>query len=191
MTIEEKVQQLINDAIGWQEWGWASTSMPPCPMPLAFQQSFSWPLVSIGHSGSRWAGWCQPRLEPYTMCVYVNVFRDPRWGRGQETAGEDPFVFVEYAVNYARGLLEVGQDGNFSAVGLKVVACCKQHYTAYDIVDNWIPLRYQGITKTFFVSEEGHVTSIICSYNRVNGVAICADPNLLKGIIRGQWGLDG
>ncbi|KAF5956901.1 hypothetical protein HYC85_004126 [Camellia sinensis] len=38
--------------------------------------------------------------------------------------------------------------------------------------------------------EKGHVTSIICSYNRVNGVAICADPNLLKGIIRGQWGME-
>ncbi|KAF5956902.1 hypothetical protein HYC85_004127 [Camellia sinensis] len=76
------------------------------------------------------------------------MFRDPRWGREQETAGEDPFVFVEYAVNYARGLLEVGQDGNFSAVRLKVVACCKQHYTAYD--SGQIPLRCQGITKTFF-----------------------------------------
>lgn len=39
--------------------------------------------------------------------------------------------------------------------------------------------------------EEGHVTSVMCSYNRVNGIPTCADPNLLKGIIRDQWNLDG
>lgn len=39
--------------------------------------------------------------------------------------------------------------------------------------------------------EEGHVTSVMCSYNRVNGIPTCADPNLLKGVIREQWGLDG
>lgn len=39
--------------------------------------------------------------------------------------------------------------------------------------------------------EEGHVSSVMCSYNRVNGIPTCADPDLLKGVVRGQWGLDG
>lgn len=60
----------------------------------------------------------------------VNIFRDPRWGRGQETPGEDPLLAAHYAARYVRGL-----QGNMGGNRLKVAACCK-HYTAYDI-DNW------------------------------------------------------
>lgn len=59
----------------------------------------------------------------------VNIFRDPRWGRGQETPGEDPMLAARYGASYVRGLQ--GNVGN----QLKVAACCK-HYTAYDL-DNW------------------------------------------------------
>ena len=59
----------------------------------------------------------------------VNIFRDPRWGRGQETPGEDPILAGKYAASYVRGLQET--DGN----RLKVAASCK-HFTAYDL-DNW------------------------------------------------------
>ncbi|KAI3812597.1 hypothetical protein L1987_17308 [Smallanthus sonchifolius] len=62
----------------------------------------------------------------------VNIFRDPRWGRGQETPGEDPVLTSIYAVNYVRGLQE-REDGDEDR--LKVAAACK-HYTAYD-VDKW------------------------------------------------------
>ena len=60
----------------------------------------------------------------------VNIFRDPRWGRGQETPGEDPTLASKYAVSYVRGLQDADEPDR-----LKVAACCK-HYTAYD-VDNW------------------------------------------------------
>ena len=60
----------------------------------------------------------------------INILRDPRWGRAQETAGEDPFLASQYAINYVRGLQDVA-----AAEDLKVAACCK-HYTAYDL-DNW------------------------------------------------------
>lgn len=60
----------------------------------------------------------------------VNILRDPRWGRGQETPGEDPVVAGKYAASYVRGL-----QGNAAGNRLKVAACCK-HYTAYDL-DNW------------------------------------------------------
>lgn len=59
----------------------------------------------------------------------VNIFRDPRWGRGQETPGEDPVLAGKYAANYVRGLQST------TGIRLKVAACCK-HYTAYDL-DNW------------------------------------------------------
>ena len=59
----------------------------------------------------------------------VNILRDPRWGRGQETPGEDPVLAGKYAASYVRGL-----QGNDRS-RLKVAACCK-HFTAYDL-DNW------------------------------------------------------
>ena len=62
----------------------------------------------------------------------VNIFRDPRWGRGQETPGEDPLVAGSYAARYVRGLQ---QPYGYEENRLKVAACCK-HYTAYDL-DNW------------------------------------------------------
>ncbi|GMY17028.1 probable beta-D-xylosidase 2 [Fagus crenata] len=127
----------------------------------------------------------------------VNIFRDPRWGRGQETPGEDPVLVGKYAASYVRGLQ--GNDGN----RLKVAACCK-HFTAYDL-DNWNGVdRYhfnakvsrQDIVDTFDVPfkmcvKEGKVASVMCSYNQVNGVPTCADPNLLKKTVRGVWRLDG
>lgn len=61
----------------------------------------------------------------------INIFRDPRWGRGQETSGEDPTLVSRYAVGYVRGLQETDHEPD----RLKVAACCK-HYTAYD-VEHW------------------------------------------------------
>ncbi|KAJ9187860.1 hypothetical protein P3X46_003275 [Hevea brasiliensis] len=127
----------------------------------------------------------------------VNIFRDPRWGRGQETPGEDPLVVGTYAANYVRGLQ--GNDGE----RLKVAACCK-HFTAYDL-DNWngvdrfhfnAKVSKQDIEDTFDVPfrmcvKEGKVASVMCSYNQVNGIPTCADPNLLRRTVRNEWGLNG
>lgn len=65
----------------------------------------------------------------------INVLRDPRWGRGQETPGEDPVVVGRYAARYVRGLQGGGGGGGGDGGRLKVAACCK-HFTAYDL-DNW------------------------------------------------------
>ncbi|EPS60429.1 hypothetical protein M569_14372, partial [Genlisea aurea] len=133
----------------------------------------------------------------------VNIFRDPRWGRGQETPGEDPHVAAVYAARYVAGL-----QGRTTAAAddddrLKVAACCK-HYTAYDL-DNWAGVdRFhfnavvskQDIEDTFDVPfrscvTEGRVASVMCSYNQVNGIPTCADPNLLRRTVRNSWHLDG
>ncbi|KAI4318697.1 hypothetical protein MLD38_032372 [Melastoma candidum] len=130
----------------------------------------------------------------------VNIFRDPRWGRGQETPGEDPKLSSKYAANYVRGL-QRSDDG--SPNKLKVAACCK-HYTAYDL-DNWkgadrfhfnaivTPQDLEDTYQPPFRScvFDGNVASIMCSYNQVNGKPTCADPDLLNGIIRGEWKLNG
>uniref|UniRef100_A0A2C9WG90 Fibronectin type III-like domain-containing protein n=2 Tax=Manihot esculenta TaxID=3983 RepID=A0A2C9WG90_MANES len=130
----------------------------------------------------------------------VNIFRDPRWGRGQETPGEDPLLSSKYASSYVRGLQQ-RDDGDQNR--LKVAACCK-HYTAYDL-DHWngtdrtnfnAVVTRQDMEDTFqppFRScvLDGNVASIMCSYNQVNGKPTCADPNLLSGVIRGEWKLNG
>ncbi|XP_010250379.1 PREDICTED: probable beta-D-xylosidase 5 [Nelumbo nucifera] len=136
----------------------------------------------------------------------INVVRDPRWGRITETPGEDPYVVGSYAVNYVRGLQDVEGYENTTDLNsrpLKVSSCCK-HYAAYD-VDNWL-----GVDRLHFdarVSEQdmvesflrpfemcvrdGDVSSVMCSYNRVNGIPTCANPQLLKETVRGDWDLHG
>ncbi|KAL7129715.1 hypothetical protein ABFS83_13G086800 [Erythranthe nasuta] len=139
----------------------------------------------------------------------INVVRDPRWGRALETPGEDPFVAGRYAVNYVRGLQDVegstedDEVADLDSRPLKVSACCK-HYAAYD-VDNWLGVdRYhfdaivteQDMMETFqrpfeMCVKEGDVSSVMCSYNKINGIPACADPRLLKDTIRGEWNLRG
>ncbi|XP_043694906.1 probable beta-D-xylosidase 2 [Telopea speciosissima] len=136
----------------------------------------------------------------------INVVRDPRWGRITETPGEDPFVVGTYAANYVRGLQDIeGEEipKDLNSRPLKVAACCK-HYTAYD-VDHWLEVdreyydakvSQQDIVETFsrpfeMCVRDGDVSSVMCSYNRVNGIPTCADPKLLKETIRDEWGLNG
>ncbi|KAF8392689.1 hypothetical protein HHK36_023038 [Tetracentron sinense] len=121
----------------------------------------------------------------------INVVRDPRWGRITETPGEDPYTVGSYAANYVRGLQDVeGQENtkDLNSRPLKVSACCK-HYAAYDVTE-------QDMLETFLrpfemCVKDGDVSSVMCSYNRVNGIPTCADPKLLKDTIRGEWDLHG
>ncbi|KAM0062877.1 putative glycosidase [Helianthus debilis subsp. tardiflorus] len=146
----------------------------------------------------------------------INVFRDPRWGRGQETPGEDPVVVGAYAVEYVGGF----QGGRVEVVGgekggrrrvlsgggggdeLMVSACCK-HFSAYDL-ENWENYaRYnfnaivtkQDMQDTYEPPfrrciQEGKASCLMCSYNAVNGIPACADRSLLQKA-RTQWGFNG
>ncbi|PIN17002.1 Non-reducing end alpha-L-arabinofuranosidase [Handroanthus impetiginosus] len=134
----------------------------------------------------------------------INIFRDPRWGRGQETPGEDPLLVGKYAVAYVRGIQgDSFEGGKLKNGNLKASACCK-HYTAHDL-DNW-----NGVTRYIFDAkvsrqdladtyqppfracvEEGQASGIMCAYNRVNGVPSCADYDLLTLTARQQWGFQG
>ncbi|XP_052196768.1 probable beta-D-xylosidase 6 [Diospyros lotus] len=148
----------------------------------------------------------------------INIFRDPRWGRGQETTGEDPLVAAAYAVEFVRGFqgedrLAGGGSGdgfgrrrelaeNSGNGGLMLSACCK-HYSAYD-VDKWgIHNRYnfdavvteQDMEDTYqppFKSciQQGKASCVMCSYNSINGVPACAREDLLRRT-REEWGFNG
>uniref|UniRef100_A0ACD5Z5K8 Uncharacterized protein n=1 Tax=Avena sativa TaxID=4498 RepID=A0ACD5Z5K8_AVESA len=133
----------------------------------------------------------------------INVFRDPRWGRGQETPGEDPTMTAKYAAVFVRGFQGYAISGAINSSDLEASACCK-HFTAYDL-ENW-----KGVTRFTFDTkvtaqdladtynppfksciEDGGASGIMCSYNRVNGVPTCADHNLLTKTARGDWGFNG
>ncbi|XP_019154966.1 PREDICTED: probable beta-D-xylosidase 6 [Ipomoea nil] len=148
----------------------------------------------------------------------VNVFVDPRWGRGQETPGEDPMVVSDYAVEYVRGLQGQGLKGKngrkYSLSGnrmpeeeedddrLMLSACCK-HLTAYDL-ELWHNFsRYsfnavvtrQDMEDTYeppFKScvEKGRASCLMCAYNAVNGIPACANKDLLEKA-RTDWGFEG
>ncbi|KAL8058438.1 hypothetical protein ABFX02_03G017900 [Erythranthe guttata] len=134
----------------------------------------------------------------------INIFRDPRWGRGQETPGEDPFLTSKYAVSFVRGIQgDSFEGGDLKDGRLQVSACCK-HLTAYDL-DHWkgvdrftfdAHVTKQDMADTYqppFKScvEQGRASGIMCAYNLVNGVPNCADYDLLTKTARGEWGFQG
>ena len=125
----------------------------------------------------------------------INPYKDPRWGRGQETPGEDPFHLKSYVNSLIHGL-QGGQD----PVIKKVIATCK-HFAAYDL-ESWEGnYRYQfnAIVPTQDLVEyylqpfqqcarDSNVGAAMCSYNAVNGVPSCANDYLLQTVLREHWG---
>ena len=124
----------------------------------------------------------------------INIFRDPRWGRGQETFGEDPYLTSRLGVAFVKGLQ--GNDPRY----LKVAATPK-HYAVHsgpeperhsfdakaferDLRETYLPAFRATIT-------EGRAASIMCAYNRTNGEPCCASNRLLADILRKEWSFSG
>ncbi len=124
----------------------------------------------------------------------INIFRDPRWGRGQETYGEDPYLTSIMGGAMVRGL--EGDNPKY----LKAVACAKHfavhsgpehnrhsfnvNVSAYDLWDTYLPA-----FKHLVVNEKVH--GVMCAYNRFAGTACCANDTLLNNILREKWSFDG
>lgn len=123
----------------------------------------------------------------------VNIFRDPRWGRGHETYGEDPYLSSKLGVAYIKGLQG---DGKY----LKTAACvkhfavhsgpeeCRHHFNAEvskkDLYETYLPA-FEACVK------EGKVAGVMGAYNRVNGEPACGSQTLLRSILREKWGFEG
>ena len=134
------------------------------------------------------------------VCLFlllILIYRDPRWGRGQETPGEDPFVNAEYAVNFVSGM----QDGDSKY--LKVSSCCK-HYAVYNMesYDGVDRHEFDAIVTDYDLNDTylvpfkycitgGKASSLMCSYNAVNGVQSCANKMLMTDLAREAWGFEG
>jgi beta-glucosidase len=124
----------------------------------------------------------------------VNIFRDPRWGRGQETWGEDPFFTGQMGTAFVRGIQ--GDHPKY----LKTAACAK-HYAVHsgpekdrhhfdavvserDLRETYLPAFKQLVT-------EAKVEAVMGAYNRTNGEPCCASRHLLVDILRGEWKFEG
>ncbi len=124
----------------------------------------------------------------------INIFRDPRWGRGQETYGEDPYLTGAIAVEFIKGMQ--GDDPN-----IMLSMACAKHYAVHsgpeadrhrfnaqpserDLYEMYLPQFEMAV-------REGHVAGVMGAYNALNGVPCCASAFLLNDLLRKQWGFDG
>lgn len=124
----------------------------------------------------------------------INIFRDPRWGRGQETYGEDPFLTAQIGTAFVKGLQ--GDNPNY----LKTAACAK-HFAVHsgpekvrhgfnaeatpkDLWETYLPA-FQSLV------EEAKVESVMCAYNSTNGEPCCANKYLISDVLKKQWNFKG
>jgi beta-D-xylosidase 4 len=160
-----------------------------------------WELRALWLEGARENYPTGPHLGLDCWSPNININRDPRWGRNMETPGEDPLVVARYAVAYTRGL----QEGkNESSPYLQAVVTLKhwaaysyEHYDgidrmqfdakvgAYDFADTYLPAFRAA------VEPPSNARGLMCSYNLVNGVPMCANPQLNTKLLRDTLGFDG
>jgi beta-glucosidase len=127
-------------------------------------------------------------------CPNVNIFRDPRWGRGQETPGEDPYLNAVMGSQTVRGMQ--GNDKKY----FKLHSCAK-HYAVHSGPE---PLRHsfdvsvsmRDLWETYLpafrsIVKDAHVQEVMCAYQRYEGEPCCASDRLLQEILRDKWGFDG
>ncbi|KAK1351654.1 putative beta-D-xylosidase 6 [Heracleum sosnowskyi] len=246
LTLPEKIQQLCNNVsaiprLGIPAYEWWSESLhgiatngPGISFNGTVKAATSFPQVIVIASAFNRTLWnaIGAAIGVEARAMYnvgqagltfwapnVNIFRDPRWGRGQETPGEDPMVASAFAVEFVRGfqrensnvggnvkrnfgrrsLSDGDNDGNN---GLMLSACCK-HLISYDL-ELWHNFtRYnfnavvteQDMQDTYqppFRSciQQGKASCLMCSYNEVNGIPACGDKELLQKA-RKDWGFKG
>lgn len=220
MTVEEKASQLINDApaiprLGVREYNWWNEGLhgvaaagEATVFPQAIGMAATWNASLIREvadiigiefrakheenmhrlGGSGWFGGLT------VWSPNINIFRDPRWGRGQETYGEDPYLTSRLGVAFVKGLQ--GDNPRY----LRTVATPKHfavhsgpeasrhkddiHPSAHDLEDTYLPAFRAAVV-------EGGAESVMCAYNAVNGVPACASKELLTRYLREDWGFEG
>ncbi|HEY6456729.1 MAG TPA: glycoside hydrolase family 3 C-terminal domain-containing protein [Steroidobacteraceae bacterium] len=218
MTLQEKASQLVNQAraiprLGVPAYDWWSESLhgvavngtTEFPEPIGLAATFDTPAIhematAIGVEGR--IKHAQDERDGHSnifegldfWAPNVNIFRDPRWGRGQETYGEDPFLSARMAVAFVTGMQ--GTDPNY----YRVIATPKhfavhsgpeptRHFADVDVSkhdeeDTYLPAFRAAVV-------EGHAGSVMCAYNAINGQPACANDFLLEHTLRGAWQFQG
>src|SRR5688572_4508599 len=218
LTLEEKIGQMMHDApaverLGIPAYNWCSEALHGVAraglatvFPQAIGLAATWDealmldvatAISDEARAKHHAAVARGERQVYQGLTLwspnINLFRDPRWGRGQETYGEDPVLTGRMGVQFVRGLQ--GDDPRY----LKTVATLK-HFAVHSgpeplrhEFDAQVDLRdlYQTYLPQFELGiREGGAASVMCAYNRLNGDAACAHEQL-NGILRNDWGFRG
>ena len=218
LTLEEKVTQLVNKAraiprLNIPAYDWWSESLhgvavngtTEFPEPIGLAASFDPKSIHemaiaistegrIKHAQAVRAGHSNIFEGLDFWAPNINIFRDPRWGRGQETYGEDPFLTARMGVAFVTGMQ--GDDPHY----YRVISTPKHfavhsgpeptRHTAnvevskHDEIDTYLPAFRATVT-------EGKAGSVMCAYNSINGEPACANQFLLQDQLRGKWGFKG
>ena len=219
MTLDEKISQMMNDApaierLGVPAYNWWNECLHGVAragratvFPEAIGLAATWDrdlLFRVATAISDEArAKHQEALRRNEHSIYegltfwtpnINLFRDPRWGRGVETYGEDPFLTARMAVQFIKGLQ--GDDPKY----LKTIATAK-HYAVhsgpestrhtFDAVVSEQDLNESYLPHFEAAIKEGGAYSVMCAYNSVDGRPACANPRLESDILRKQWGFQG
>ena len=134
----------------------------------------------------------------------INIFRDPRWGRGQETYGEDPYLTSKMGLAVVRGLQGMtydGQDG-LSTVNYRKLLACAKHFAVHSGPEwnrhefNVENLPERDLWETYLPAfkalvQEGKVAEIMCAYQRIDGQPCCSQTRYEQQILRDEWGFNG
>ncbi len=219
LTAEEKVFQLTHDAqaverLGIRCYNWWNEALHGVAragvatvFPQAIGLAASFDPALIGEIGAAVADEGRAKYDAFQQlgdcgiykgltfwCPNINIFRDPRWGRGHETYGEDPYLTGRLGVAYIRALQQRRPDGR-----IKTAACAK-HFAVHsgpealrhgfdaqvsdhDLFDTYLPAFEMCV-------RAGEVEAVMGAYNRVNGEPACASPRLTE-ILRDDWGFAG
>jgi beta-glucosidase len=219
MTLEEKVSQMVHPApaierLGIPEYNWWNECLHgvgraglATVFPQAIGLGATWDVGLMSKVATATSDEARAKHHDfvrrgirtiYTGLTFwspnINIFRDPRWGRGHETYGEDPYLTARLGVAFVKGLQ--GDHPKY----LKLVATPK-HYAVHSGPE---PLRHtfdaqvdeRTLRDTYLPAfeacvREGGAHSIMGAYNRVNGEPACASNALLMKILRQEWGFDG
>lgn len=219
LTVEEKILQMIYDAdsverLGIPEYNWWNECLHgvgraglATAFPQAIGMAATWNEVLIHRVAEAISDEARAKHHDFARQdkrgIYqgltfwtpnINIFRDPRWGRGQETYGEDPYLTSRLGVAFVKGLQ--GDDPRY----LKLVATPK-HFAVhsgpeadrhrFDARASWRDMRLTYLPAFQATVQEGGAFSVMGAYNRTNGEACCASPTLLQKVLREEWGFEG
>ncbi|MBQ1312165.1 MAG: glycoside hydrolase family 3 protein, partial [Blautia sp.] len=218
MTLEEKASQLRYDApaiprLGIPAYNWWGESLhgiaragTATSFPQAIGMAATFDPSLLGEAADVMAEEGRAKYNAYSAegdrDIYkgltfwspnVNIFRDPRWGRGHETYGEDPYLTSRMGVSFVKHLQ--GDGGHLKA------AACAKHFAVHsgpealrhefdavaskkDMAETYLPA-FKALV------QEAGVESVMGAYNRVNGEPCCGSETLLKKILREEWGFEG
>ncbi len=217
MTAEEKISQLVNDSppierLGINEYSWWNEALHGVartgtatlfPQAIGLAAAFNPELMHSVASAISDEGRAKYNkyIEYGARSIYkgltywspnINIFRDPRWGRGHETYGEDPYLTATLGVEFIKG---IQGDGEF----LKAAACakhfavhsgpeCLRHSFDARISDKDL---YETYLPAFEKTVKAGVAGVMGAYNRFDGEPCCANDRLMGRILRGDWKFEG